>query len=109
MHEMALIDNSYNMMEFESLRGQYQCALYRLVMIARSATGNENILPVPRYHSTLYSKAFYSSWTSKEVPPIIKHMILCKYNQFYINIIYSLLYAVAYHQNFLVIFLNFKK
>lgn len=49
MHKLALIDDSYNMIEFESLRGQYQQALYRLVTVARSTTGSENIPHVPRY------------------------------------------------------------
>lgn len=55
LHELKLIDNSYNLMEFEPIRGQYQRALYRLVMVARASTGNENILHTPRYHNTLYN------------------------------------------------------
>ncbi|XP_014469424.1 PREDICTED: eukaryotic translation initiation factor 2-alpha kinase 1-like [Dinoponera quadriceps] len=49
MHEFELIDNSYNMMEFESMRGQYQRAIYRLITLARSITGSENILHIPNY------------------------------------------------------------
>ncbi|KAL2737881.1 eukaryotic translation initiation factor 2-alpha kinase 1 isoform X1 [Vespula squamosa] len=47
LHEIGLIDTSYNSLEFESIRGQYQRALYRLVAVARAATGSENPLNVP--------------------------------------------------------------
>ncbi|KAF7384000.1 hypothetical protein HZH68_014757 [Vespula germanica] len=47
LHEIGLIDTSYNSIEFEGMRGQYQHALYRLVAVARAATGSENPLNVP--------------------------------------------------------------
>ncbi|KAL2723659.1 eIF-2-alpha kinase GCN2-like isoform X1 [Vespula maculifrons] len=47
LHEIGLIDTSYNSIEFEVMRGQYQHALYRLVAVARAATGSENPLNVP--------------------------------------------------------------
>ncbi|XP_011311598.1 eukaryotic translation initiation factor 2-alpha kinase 1-like [Fopius arisanus] len=47
LHEMRLIDSSYNMMEFESMRGQYQQAWYRLVAVARAAAGSEDIIEFP--------------------------------------------------------------
>lgn len=47
LHELKLIDGSYNMIEFEPLRGQYQIALYKMFKFVRSATGGESILPVP--------------------------------------------------------------
>ncbi|XP_043681694.1 eukaryotic translation initiation factor 2-alpha kinase 1-like isoform X2 [Vespula pensylvanica] len=47
LHEIGLIDTSYNSIEFEGIRGQYQHALYRLVAVARAATGSENPLNVP--------------------------------------------------------------
>ncbi|XP_078042379.1 eukaryotic translation initiation factor 2-alpha kinase 1 isoform X2 [Augochlora pura] len=69
LHEMKLIDGSYNMMEFESLRGQYQHALYHLVRIARAATGSENIIQMPsslttewsRYHREFQEISFIAS------------------------------------------------
>lgn len=48
LHEIGLIDTSYNSMELEGIRGQFQHALYRLVALARTATGSENPLNVPR-------------------------------------------------------------
>lgn len=35
LHEMKMIDESYNMTEFEGMRNQYQRALYHLVTAAR--------------------------------------------------------------------------
>ncbi|XP_033333508.1 eukaryotic translation initiation factor 2-alpha kinase 1 isoform X2 [Megalopta genalis] len=69
LHEMKLIDGSYNMMEFESLRGQYQHALYHLVRVARAATGSENIIQMPsslttewsRYHREFQEISFIAS------------------------------------------------
>lgn len=37
------------MMEFEALRKKYQHALYQLIKLAHSASGNENPLYNPRY------------------------------------------------------------
>ncbi|KZC08125.1 Eukaryotic translation initiation factor 2-alpha kinase 1 [Dufourea novaeangliae] len=56
LHELKLIDSSYNMMEFESLRGQYQRALYHLVTVARTANGCESVLQVPRVLTTEWSR-----------------------------------------------------
>ncbi|XP_031828561.2 eukaryotic translation initiation factor 2-alpha kinase 1 isoform X1 [Nomia melanderi] len=69
LHELKLIDDSYNMMEFESLRGQYQYALYHLVTVARAATGCENALRIPnsltmewsRYHREFKEISFIAS------------------------------------------------
>ncbi|XP_043275311.1 eukaryotic translation initiation factor 2-alpha kinase 1-like [Venturia canescens] len=47
LHEMKLIDGSYNKIEFETMRGQYQVALYKLVAVARALTGSESSLQVP--------------------------------------------------------------
>ncbi|XP_046828766.1 eukaryotic translation initiation factor 2-alpha kinase 1-like isoform X2 [Vespa crabro] len=47
LHEIGLIDTSYNSMELEDIRGQFQHALYRLVALARTATGSEHPLNVP--------------------------------------------------------------
>ncbi|KAG7208659.1 hypothetical protein KM043_014863 [Ampulex compressa] len=47
LYELKLIDASYNMMEFEMIRGQYQRALYHLVTVARASTGSESALRVP--------------------------------------------------------------
>ncbi|XP_015601983.1 interferon-induced, double-stranded RNA-activated protein kinase isoform X2 [Cephus cinctus] len=47
LHEMKLIDGSYNMRELEIIRGQYQRALYHLVTVARASTGSESALQVP--------------------------------------------------------------
>ncbi|XP_012232268.2 eukaryotic translation initiation factor 2-alpha kinase 1-like isoform X1 [Linepithema humile] len=48
LHESQLIDDSYNMMELDVVRGHYQRALYRLVTIARNVTGSESTLQIPR-------------------------------------------------------------
>ncbi|CAL7948953.1 unnamed protein product [Xylocopa violacea] len=47
LHELKLIDSSYNMIEFESLRHQYQQAFNHLFTVARTTTGCENTLQVP--------------------------------------------------------------
>nr|XP_003704942.1 PREDICTED: eukaryotic translation initiation factor 2-alpha kinase 1-like [Megachile rotundata] len=56
LHELKLIDSSYSMMEFETLRSQYQRALYHLVAVARAATGCESILQVPSSLMTEWSR-----------------------------------------------------
>ncbi|XP_029053340.2 eukaryotic translation initiation factor 2-alpha kinase 1-like [Osmia bicornis bicornis] len=69
LHELKLIDSSYNMMEFETLRSQYQRALYHLVTVARAATGCESILQVPsslipewsRYHREFQEIGFIAA------------------------------------------------
>ncbi|XP_076245858.1 eukaryotic translation initiation factor 2-alpha kinase 1 isoform X2 [Calliopsis andreniformis] len=53
---MKLIDSSYNMMEFEAVRGQYQRALYHLVTVARAATGCESALQIPNSLVTEWSR-----------------------------------------------------
>ncbi|XP_011269109.1 eukaryotic translation initiation factor 2-alpha kinase 1 isoform X1 [Camponotus floridanus] len=53
LYKMKIIDNSYNMMEFEGLRKKYQHALYQLIKIAYSASGNENPLYNPSFLSEL--------------------------------------------------------
>ncbi|XP_014601221.1 PREDICTED: eukaryotic translation initiation factor 2-alpha kinase 1-like [Polistes canadensis] len=47
LHETGMIDTSYNSMEVENIRSQYEHALYKLVMVARAATGCETPLNVP--------------------------------------------------------------
>ena len=56
LHELNLIDSSYNLMEFEQLRGQYQRALYHLVTVARASTGCESALQVPNLLMTEWSR-----------------------------------------------------
>ena len=56
LHELNLIDSSYNLMEFEQLRGQYQNALYHLLTVARAATGCESTLQVPNLLMTEWSR-----------------------------------------------------
>ncbi|XP_033195283.1 eukaryotic translation initiation factor 2-alpha kinase 1 isoform X1 [Bombus vancouverensis nearcticus] len=46
LHKLELIDDSYNMMEFEPLRNQYQQALYHLFTVTRAAAGCENSLQI---------------------------------------------------------------
>ncbi|XP_050574605.1 eukaryotic translation initiation factor 2-alpha kinase 1-like isoform X3 [Bombus affinis] len=46
LHKLKLIDDSYNMIEFEPLRNQYQQALYRLFTVTRAAAGCENSLQI---------------------------------------------------------------
>ncbi|XP_025157575.1 eukaryotic translation initiation factor 2-alpha kinase 1 isoform X4 [Harpegnathos saltator] len=64
MHELELIDNSYNMVEFESLRGQYQRALYRLVTVARASTGKEKIIHSPSFLTSEFSRYL---WEFQEI------------------------------------------
>lgn len=47
LHEMKLIDGSYNMGELELVRSQYQRALLHLVTVARASTGSESALQLP--------------------------------------------------------------
>ncbi|XP_076182323.1 eukaryotic translation initiation factor 2-alpha kinase 1 isoform X1 [Ptiloglossa arizonensis] len=69
LHDLKLIDNSYKLTEFETLREQYQCALYHLVKVARAATGCENVLQVSsslmpqwsRYHIEFQEISFIAS------------------------------------------------
>ncbi|XP_012278300.1 eukaryotic translation initiation factor 2-alpha kinase 1 [Orussus abietinus] len=44
LHQMKLIDGSYNMAEFDTIRSQYQTALCQLVSVARASTGSDNAL-----------------------------------------------------------------
>lgn len=48
LHELKLIDNSYNMIELEPLRGQYQQALYHLFTVTRATVGCQNIPQISR-------------------------------------------------------------
>ncbi|CAD1473469.1 unnamed protein product, partial [Heterotrigona itama] len=48
LHELKLIDGSYNVMELESLRSQYQQALYHLFTVIRGTISCENTLQVSR-------------------------------------------------------------
>ncbi|XP_053979974.1 eukaryotic translation initiation factor 2-alpha kinase 1-like [Hylaeus volcanicus] len=69
LHDMELIDSSYNLMEFETIRGQYQHALYHLVAVARAATGCESPLHISsslitdwsRYHREFQEISFIAS------------------------------------------------
>lgn len=48
LHEMKLIDASYNMEELDLVRSQYQKALFQLLDVARASTGSESALRLPR-------------------------------------------------------------
>ncbi|KAK2582511.1 hypothetical protein KPH14_004809 [Odynerus spinipes] len=69
LHKFGLIDTSYNLIEYEGIRGQYQQALYRLVAVARAAIGSESPLNVPsclmaewsRYHREFHEISFIAS------------------------------------------------
>ncbi|XP_046413550.1 eukaryotic translation initiation factor 2-alpha kinase 1-like [Neodiprion virginianus] len=56
LHEMKLIDGSYNMEELELVRSQYQRALFHLVTVARASTGSESALQVPSSLMTEWSR-----------------------------------------------------
>lgn len=46
LHEMRLIDESYNMTEFEGMRNQYQRALFHLVTAARGGEPPSPVQPL---------------------------------------------------------------
>lgn len=48
LHALNLIDDTYNSMEFEMLRMQYQKALNHLVTVAQAQNGSESALQGPR-------------------------------------------------------------
>ncbi|XP_003692497.1 eukaryotic translation initiation factor 2-alpha kinase 1-like [Apis florea] len=56
LHKLKIIDSSYNMIELEPLRGQYQQALYHLFTVARATIGCENALQIPRPLMTEWSR-----------------------------------------------------
>ncbi|XP_048508178.1 eukaryotic translation initiation factor 2-alpha kinase 1-like isoform X2 [Athalia rosae] len=56
LHEMKLIDGSYNMEELELVRSQYQRALFHLVTVARASTGSESALQLPSALMTEWSR-----------------------------------------------------
>ncbi|XP_076638827.1 eukaryotic translation initiation factor 2-alpha kinase 1 isoform X2 [Colletes latitarsis] len=58
LHELKLIDSSYNLMEFDTLRGQYQHALYHLIAVARTATGCESALQISNPLTTGWSRYY---------------------------------------------------
>ncbi|XP_043254537.1 eukaryotic translation initiation factor 2-alpha kinase 1-like isoform X1 [Colletes gigas] len=58
LHELKLIDSSYNLMEFDTLRGQYQQAVYQLIAVARTATGCENSLHISNPLMTGWSRYY---------------------------------------------------
>lgn len=53
LHQMNLIDKSYEMEEFESMRSYYQEALFQLVTVAKntgkSADNKTAVLPKAKY------------------------------------------------------------
>ncbi|KOC59655.1 Eukaryotic translation initiation factor 2-alpha kinase 1 [Habropoda laboriosa] len=55
LYELKLIDHSYNMIEFEPLRSQYQRVLYQLFTVACAATGCESTLQIPSSLTTQWS------------------------------------------------------
>ncbi|XP_043510018.1 eukaryotic translation initiation factor 2-alpha kinase 1-like isoform X2 [Frieseomelitta varia] len=59
LHELKLIDGSYNVMELESLRSEYQQALYHLFTVIRGTISCKNILQIS---SSLY-KSSVAEWS----------------------------------------------
>ena len=52
-HDMKLIDSTYNMGEYEFIRGKYKQALFTLISIARATLGSDSAIAIPRlifYH-----------------------------------------------------------
>ncbi|XP_018365288.1 PREDICTED: eukaryotic translation initiation factor 2-alpha kinase 1-like isoform X2 [Trachymyrmex cornetzi] len=51
LHQLQLINDTYNTPEFEMLRGQYQHALYHMLTVARGELKSENALSIsiPRF------------------------------------------------------------
>ncbi|XP_017758254.1 PREDICTED: eukaryotic translation initiation factor 2-alpha kinase 1-like isoform X2 [Eufriesea mexicana] len=56
LHELKLIDSSYNMIELEPLRDQYQQALYHLFTVTRATFGCQNISQISRPLMTEWSR-----------------------------------------------------
>lgn len=63
LFRMDLIDESYNMKEFEGMRSQYQNALFRLLNTAR---GEDNIIPFEPVWPECDSSHYYHEFDEEE-------------------------------------------
>ncbi|PNF23464.1 Eukaryotic translation initiation factor 2-alpha kinase 1 [Cryptotermes secundus] len=68
LHQMNLIDQSYNVEEFEFMRSHYQKALFHLLSVAKSVTdASENetnvLLQFPRYNIGISDSPFTCDWS----------------------------------------------
>lgn len=68
LHQMNLIDQSYNVEEFEFMRSHYQRALFHLFTVAKSVTdASENdtnvLLQFPRYNTGISDSLFTCDWS----------------------------------------------
>lgn len=68
LHQMNLIDQSYNVEEFEFMRSHYQRALFHLLTVAKSVSAsNENetnfLLQLPRYNLGRLDTLFTCHWS----------------------------------------------
>ncbi|KAK9304576.1 hypothetical protein QLX08_004019 [Tetragonisca angustula] len=62
LHELKLIDGSYNVMELEPLRSEYQQALYHLFTVIRGTISCKNILQISsRYHREFQEISFIAA------------------------------------------------
>ncbi|KAG8247361.1 Eukaryotic translation initiation factor 2-alpha kinase [Homalodisca vitripennis] len=57
LHQMKLIDESYELEEFESMRSYYQKALYHLVSVAKTSKSPDKKAMVPKTNSLVCLKA----------------------------------------------------
>uniref|UniRef100_A0A1B6EU29 non-specific serine/threonine protein kinase n=1 Tax=Cuerna arida TaxID=1464854 RepID=A0A1B6EU29_9HEMI len=57
LHQMKLIDESYELEEFESMRSYYQKALYHLVSVAKNSKSPDKKAMVPKTNSLVCLKA----------------------------------------------------
>ncbi|XP_018317462.1 eukaryotic translation initiation factor 2-alpha kinase 1 isoform X3 [Mycetomoellerius zeteki] len=60
LHQLRLINDTYNTSEFEMLRGQYQHALFHMLTVARGELENENALSISisSYYNRLIKPKF---------------------------------------------------
>ncbi|XP_069698576.1 eukaryotic translation initiation factor 2-alpha kinase 1-like [Periplaneta americana] len=68
LHQMNLIDQSYNIEEFEFMRSHYQRALFHLLTVAKSVTtisANDNnvLVQLPRYDFNATETVLTSDWS----------------------------------------------
>ncbi|GFG33121.1 hypothetical protein Cfor_03417 [Coptotermes formosanus] len=68
LHQMNLIDQSYNVEEFEFMRSHYQRALFHLLTVAKSVSAiNENetnlVFQLPRYDLGRLDTVFTCQWS----------------------------------------------
>ncbi|XP_070518789.1 eukaryotic translation initiation factor 2-alpha kinase 1 isoform X4 [Cardiocondyla obscurior] len=62
LHEMKLISNTYNVVEFKMLRGKYQHALCRMFSAARGEPESDSLLFIPKSLPTLIRLRYHEEF-----------------------------------------------